>query len=122
VADSAVHVLSVASMYATLVEEGSATLEVPGLEAILATTNVDTMADLNAHVLKHFTERSPNRLATLLGEAVDRILATTRDVPPETTPRWLGDSQVPVAEVVPPRQRAARPRLGPGPRAAPGRG
>jgi uncharacterized protein (TIGR03083 family) len=100
VAESAAHVLSIASMYVALVEDGTARLEVPNLEAILSTTNVDTVADLNAHVLEHFAERDPHRLAGLLGEAVERILAATRSVPPETTLPWLGGSQVPVAGVV----------------------
>lgn len=100
VAESAAHVLSIASMYVALVEDGTATLAVPDLEAILATANVDTVADLNAHVLEHFAERDPDRLAALLEEAVERILVATRDVPPETTLRWLGGSRVPVAGVV----------------------
>jgi uncharacterized protein (TIGR03083 family) len=73
---------------------------VPDLEATLATVNVDTVADLNAHVLDHYAERDPDRLSALLDEAVERILAATRDMRPETTLRWLGDSQVPVSGVV----------------------
>jgi uncharacterized protein (TIGR03083 family) len=100
VADSAAHVLAIALLYVGLVSDGAETLPVPRLNEILATTNVDTVADLNDHVLEHYTERDPRRLAALVGEAVEVILEATRDTPPETTVRWLGDSRVPVAGVV----------------------
>jgi uncharacterized protein (TIGR03083 family) len=100
VADSAAHVLVIALLYVALVNDEAETLQIPHLDEILATTNVDTVADLNDHALKHFTERNPERLAAFLGDAVDAILEATRDTPPETTVRWLGDSRVPVAGVV----------------------
>ncbi|GAA3240093.1 maleylpyruvate isomerase family mycothiol-dependent enzyme [Dactylosporangium siamense] len=100
VADSAAHVLGIAMMYVSLVEHGTASLDVPDLEAALDTVNVDTVADLNAHVLSHYAERAPDRLSALLGESVDRILAATGSMRPEAPLRWLGDSRVPVAGVV----------------------
>lgn len=100
VADSAAHVLGIALLYVSLVGNTAPAVRVPGLDAILATTNVDTVADVNDHVLRHFTERDPDRLAARLRDAADEILAATQRVAPETTVRWLGDSRVPVCGLV----------------------
>lgn len=96
VADSAAHVLSIAMLYVSLVEDSEMAVHVPELDAILPATNVDTVADVNDHVLRHFTERDPDHLAALLGEAIDAILAATTETPPETTVPWLGDARVPI--------------------------
>ena len=97
VAQTAAHVLAIAYLYVPLVDDGAEPLAIPDLDEILATTNVDTVAALNAHMLAHFDERNPQRLSALLHNAVDRILNATRDTAPETTVHWLGDSRVPVA-------------------------
>ena len=97
VAQSAAHVLAIARLYVPLVDDGAETLPVPDLAEILATTSVDTVADLNDHVLAHFEERDPRRLSALLDDAVEEILTATRGTAPETTVRWVGDSLVPVA-------------------------
>ncbi|MDG4770498.1 maleylpyruvate isomerase N-terminal domain-containing protein [Solwaraspora sp. WMMD792] len=96
VADSAAHVLSIAMLYVTLVEDTGPPLPVPDIGALLAAANVDTVADVNDHVLRHFPERDPGRLADLLDEATDTILSVTAQLPPETTVRWLGDARVTV--------------------------
>jgi hypothetical protein len=100
IAESAAHVLSIAMLYVFLVEDGSEALPMPGIESILSTTNVDTVADVNAYVLQHFTERDPAVLADQLGTAIRRILAATEHTAPQMPVRWLGDALVPVAGVL----------------------
>ncbi|MDG4766526.1 maleylpyruvate isomerase N-terminal domain-containing protein [Solwaraspora sp. WMMD406] len=100
VADSAAHVLSIAVLYVALVEDSDVAVRIPDIETILPATNVDTVADVNDHVLRHFTERDPDRLADQLGEAIDAILVATTRTPPETTLPWLGDARVPVCGVL----------------------
>ncbi|MEV6926555.1 maleylpyruvate isomerase N-terminal domain-containing protein [Dactylosporangium sp. NPDC051485] len=100
IAESAAHVLSIAQLYVFLLEEGAEPLPVPGIEGILSTTNVDTVADVNDYVLRYFTERDAAVLAERLGTAVGRILAATEHTDPRTPVRWLGDSLVPVAGVL----------------------
>lgn len=97
VAQSAAHVLGIALLYLPLVDGGADRLPVPGFDELAATTTVDTVAGLNDLVLAHFAERCPERLSALLGDAVDALLAATRDTAPEPTVPWLGDSLVPVA-------------------------
>lgn len=100
IAESAAHVLSIATLYVFLLEDGSEPLPVPGIESILSATNVDTVADVNDYVLRYFTERDAAVLADQLGAAVRRILAVTEHASPDTPIRWLGDSLVPVAGVL----------------------
>lgn len=100
VAESAAHVLAIAMLYVTMVDESAEAVDVPGLAEMMSTTNVDTVADVNTHVLRHFPERDPHELSALLGDAVDRILAATEHTPPHTPVRWLGSSLVPVCGVV----------------------
>lgn len=100
IADSAAHVLGIALLYVELVEPGTRLLDVPGLAEVMSTTNVDTVADVNALVLRHFAERDPAALAAALGDAIERILAATADMAPQTPIPWLGSSLVPVSGVV----------------------
>jgi hypothetical protein len=100
VADTAAHVSGIAVMYVALVKDDVEMPPIPGLEEMVDATTVDTVADLNAFVLKHFTERDPQALAGLLGYAIDTILDSTRDMPPETVVTWLGDSRITVAGMV----------------------
>src|SRR6266496_3980175 len=51
VADSAAHVLSLASYYATLFEPGAPGLGVPGLKQLVDGTTVDTVRRTNAIIL-----------------------------------------------------------------------
>lgn len=97
VADTAAHVAGIAVMYTTLITDGGATLPIPGLAEAVEATTVDTVTDLNALVLRHFTERDPANLAALLDYACTQLLDATVDVPPETVVPWLGDSRVTVA-------------------------
>ncbi|MGC4850666.1 maleylpyruvate isomerase N-terminal domain-containing protein [Micromonospora sp. DT15] len=94
VADTLAHVVSIAMLYVSRLEGTEVPIRVPGLEDLLATTNVDTVADVNAHVLAHFTERDPQVLLTQLNTMVDRLLATSAD--PRSTVSWLGNARVTV--------------------------
>ncbi|MFV2012785.1 MULTISPECIES: maleylpyruvate isomerase N-terminal domain-containing protein [unclassified Micromonospora] len=100
VSDTAAHVVSIAMLYVTLVEGDEPPLQIPDIRAALSAANVDTVADVNDYVLRHFTERDPARLAELLGEATDAVLAATTRLPPEKTVQWLGDARVPIAGMV----------------------
>jgi len=93
VADTAAHVLWIATMYAGMVDGDVA----PDPDSMLALTNVDTIADINAHMLRHFAERRPLVLADRLEDAVGLILAGSAQLDPATPIPWLGGSRVPVA-------------------------
>lgn len=97
VADCAAHVLVIASLYVDMVRDGAPATRIPGLDDLIATATVDSVADLNGYALEHFAERDPYRLAARLGEAVQVILDATEDTAPERTVTWLGGSRVPVA-------------------------
>lgn len=94
VADTVAHVVSIAALYVSRVEGAELAIRVPGLEDMLAVTNVDTVADVNSHVLAHFAERDPGVLLSQLNAAVGTLLATTAD--PRSTVSWLGSSRVTV--------------------------
>ncbi|MFI5924706.1 maleylpyruvate isomerase N-terminal domain-containing protein [Micromonospora sp. NPDC051543] len=94
IADTVAHVLSIAELYVARLEGTEVAIAVPGLEDMLAVTNVDTVAEVNRHVLAHFAERDPGVLLSRLNEAVDRLLATTSH--PRSTVSWLGNARVTV--------------------------
>ncbi|MFI6235139.1 maleylpyruvate isomerase family mycothiol-dependent enzyme [Micromonospora sp. NPDC050784] len=94
VADTLAHVVSIAVLYVSRLEGTAVPIRVPGLEDLLATTNVDTVADVNAQVLAHFTERDPEVLLTQLNTLVGRLLTTSAD--PRSTVSWLGNARVTV--------------------------
>ncbi|MEV4388666.1 maleylpyruvate isomerase N-terminal domain-containing protein [Micromonospora sp. NPDC049580] len=91
-ADTVAHVVSIAVLYVARLEGTEVTIRVPGLEDMLAVTNVDTVADVNSHVLAHFTEREPEVLLPQLNTAIARLLVTTAD--PRSTVSWLGNARV----------------------------
>ncbi|MEV4822125.1 maleylpyruvate isomerase N-terminal domain-containing protein [Micromonospora sp. NPDC049274] len=93
-ADTVAHVVSIAVLYVSKLEGTGFAIRVPGLEDMLAVTNVDTVADVNRHVLAHFSERDPEVLLSQLTTAVARLLGTTAD--PRSTVSWLGNARVTV--------------------------
>ncbi|MEU7841098.1 maleylpyruvate isomerase N-terminal domain-containing protein [Micromonospora sp. NPDC049114] len=93
-ADTVAHVVSIAALYVSRLDGTEVAIRVPGLEDMLAVTNVDTVADVNSHVLAHFTERDPEVLLSRLNTAIARLLATTAD--PLSTVSWLGNARVTV--------------------------
>ncbi len=100
VADTAAHVLSLATWYATLFDPRAARLPVPDLDRLLSAATVDNVRDANATVLRHLPERDPARLADDLQQAVDHLLTATADADPGRPVRWLGDALVPTAGVL----------------------
>jgi uncharacterized protein (TIGR03083 family) len=100
VADSAAHVLSLVTYYATLFDPAAPKLPIPDLPALIGGTTVDTVRRTNAVVLSHLRDRDPVRLADGVGESLERLLVATEGDDPGRTVTWLGGSRVPVAGVL----------------------
>src|SRR5690349_18235950 len=78
IADTAAHSVSVAWMYTTMLAADDAPFPVPELTGQVATTTVDTVADLNVVVMgEHYTERDTQVLAVRLNSDVKEILRLT---------------------------------------------
>jgi uncharacterized protein (TIGR03083 family) len=99
VADTAAHVVAIASIYTTLLAPDGAEVADRALAERIPTVTVDTVADLNDLALRRFTERDPATLAAMLRSMVASIVEMTARTDPERTVPWLGASQVPVAGV-----------------------
>lgn len=95
VADSAAHLLSIVSWYATkfAADEGQA-------DRTFSTVTVDTLKHANAKVLTGVPQRDPERLATELRSSLDRLLEVSAGCDPARSFRWLGDSLLPAAGVL----------------------
>ncbi|MEU1590513.1 maleylpyruvate isomerase N-terminal domain-containing protein [Micromonospora sp. NPDC005710] len=91
VADTLAHLVAIALLYVSRLDGTEVPVRVPGLEDLLATANVDTIADVNDQVLAHFTERDPQVLLTQLNTMVGHLLTTTAD--PLSTVSWLGNAR-----------------------------
>jgi uncharacterized protein (TIGR03083 family) len=100
VADTAAHVVAIASIYTTLLAPDGAEVADPALAERIPTVTVDTVADLNDLALRRFTERDPAALAGMLRSMVASILELTAQTDPERTVPWLGASKVPIAGVL----------------------
>ncbi|WP_141977167.1 maleylpyruvate isomerase N-terminal domain-containing protein [Saccharothrix saharensis] len=100
VADTAAHVVAIASIYTTLLAPGGGEVADPALAARIPTVTVETVAELNDLALRRFTERDPATLAAVLRSRVASILDATGGTDPERTVPWLGASRVPVAGVL----------------------
>jgi uncharacterized protein (TIGR03083 family) len=100
VADTAAHVVTIASLYTSLVRPDEVPLPIAALADHIPTTTVDTVAALNEVALSHFTERDPQELVKLLRASVDQILRTTDGRDPMEPVDWLGESRVPLAGVL----------------------
>ncbi|MEV8443072.1 maleylpyruvate isomerase family mycothiol-dependent enzyme [Actinosynnema sp. NPDC051121] len=99
VADTAAHVVAIASIYTTLLAPDRAEVADPALAERIPTVTVDTVADLNDLALRRFTERDPVALAAMLRSMVASIVEMTAQADPERTVPWLGASKVPIAGV-----------------------
>ncbi|WBB80596.1 maleylpyruvate isomerase N-terminal domain-containing protein [Micromonospora sp. WMMD882] len=99
VADTAAHLLSIATHYVSVLDADAEPLPVPDLGGLLAATTVDTLSEANRVVLGHLPERDPAALARSLTAAVDRFLALSRQADPERVVPWLGQSLVTVAGI-----------------------
>ncbi len=94
VSDTTAHLASIALLYVWLVDPGADPPPVPGLDAHLRITTVDTVAALNAHVLRHLTERDADVLCDTLVDGVDHVLRATARTDPGGVVRWLGGASV----------------------------
>ncbi|MFI1193154.1 maleylpyruvate isomerase family mycothiol-dependent enzyme [Micromonospora sp. NPDC020750] len=97
VADTVVHLVSVAWWYATKLDPDHPPLPIPGLSAQLPTVTVDTIADVNDLILRHLTDRSPQPLLDRFQADVDKILRITADRRPDELLSWFGDARAPLA-------------------------
>ncbi|MGC4803732.1 maleylpyruvate isomerase family mycothiol-dependent enzyme [Micromonospora sp. DT233] len=93
VADTVVHLVSVAWWYATKLDPDHPPLPIPGLDARLPTVTVDTIEEINDLILLHLTERSPQPLLAQLRADVGKILAITADRDPDERLSWFGDAR-----------------------------
>ncbi|MEV4516541.1 maleylpyruvate isomerase N-terminal domain-containing protein [Dactylosporangium sp. NPDC049525] len=100
IADSAAHVLSIATLCLLLLDPDAPPPPVPGLRELLSATNVDTVADTNSYVMRHLPERDIEVVRHDLQTSIERILLVTRTANPASTVTWLGDAQVTVAGVL----------------------
>ncbi|GAA3458505.1 maleylpyruvate isomerase N-terminal domain-containing protein [Saccharothrix longispora] len=99
VADTAAHVVTIASLYTTLLAPEPEVAD-PVIAARIPTVTVDTVADINTLVLGRFHERNPAALAATLRSSVATVLDLTTRTDPERTVPWLGASRVPVGGVL----------------------
>ncbi|TDB73510.1 maleylpyruvate isomerase family mycothiol-dependent enzyme [Micromonospora sp. KC723] len=97
VADTLAHVVSLAWLYACLVDPAHPSLPVAGLDDQLAEVTVDTVADANDVVMRHLTERDPAVLLARLRTDVGHLLSRCADRNPDDTVPWLGAARVPLA-------------------------
>jgi hypothetical protein len=97
VSDTTTHVLSIVLLYLSLVDSDFERPAVPGIDAALERTTVDTVSTLNVLVLSHLTERDAEVLCRDLLDAVERLCRATVDIDPDRTVRWLGGASVTVA-------------------------
>ncbi|MER7458847.1 SCP2 sterol-binding domain-containing protein [Micromonospora sp. NPDC126480] len=95
--ETAAHVGSIAWLYTSMLAGVPA--PVPGFAERSRSTTVDTIAELNTLLLRHFTEREPHALAARLRTDIARILDITEGRGSASV-TWLGDSRVPVAGVL----------------------
>jgi uncharacterized protein (TIGR03083 family) len=96
VADTAAHVVIIASVDNLLLDPNAPPPSIPGLMDAFAATTVDTVGQLNDHCLRHFTERDPGKLAQRLRDEIDRLLRVSEDLDPEMRVDWLGGSRLPL--------------------------
>ncbi|MFC8301715.1 maleylpyruvate isomerase N-terminal domain-containing protein [Micromonospora orduensis] len=97
VSDTAVHVLSIAVLYVSLVDADVEPPPVPGLASALERTTVDTVSSLNVLVMQHLTERDADVLCRELSDTVDHLLRASAHTDPGNVVRWLGGASVTVA-------------------------
>jgi hypothetical protein len=100
VADTAAHLLSLASYYVTLFDPQAARLPIPGLSGLLSNTTVDSVRTTNSVVLSHLRDRDAVRLADDIDSSIAELLDLGLTLDLTATVPWLGDSRVPAAGVL----------------------
>ncbi|MDL4773922.1 MULTISPECIES: maleylpyruvate isomerase N-terminal domain-containing protein [Thermomonosporaceae] len=100
VADTAAHVLTLARSCRHLVDHAGGPPPFSGMDDLLRTTVVDTIAQFNEELLSQLSEREPHRLGGEIKAEIARILAATESGDPAAAVDWVGGSRVPLAGVL----------------------
>lgn len=99
-AETAAHVTGIAWTYSAMVSSGHTPFPLPEVTRRLpATTMANIHDDINPTLLRSFKERNSEQLADRLRSSIDRILADTATMAPDTTVEWMGGSRLPLAGV-----------------------
>lgn len=99
-AETAAHVTGLAMTYSAMLSGGVTPFPIPEVVPRLpATTVANVHSDINPTLLRHFPERNGEHLAERLTRAIDRMLADTAQLAPDTTVEWMGGSRLPLAGV-----------------------
>ncbi|MEV4381150.1 maleylpyruvate isomerase N-terminal domain-containing protein [Streptosporangium sp. NPDC049644] len=96
VAETGAHVAAIAHLYTVIVRQDGTPHPMPELTAPIASTNVDTVADVNDLALASYPERDPAVLARRLRADIGELLRVTEHLDPATPIPWLGEARVPL--------------------------
>lgn len=99
-ADTIAHLVSLMRFDAMLVQELALETMLPDGTALVADTNVDTVADANARLLAHFTCRDVAASAVRLRRYTGELLAAAAARHPADQVPWLGGSRLSIAGLV----------------------
>jgi hypothetical protein len=97
VSDVAAHVTTVAWLGTTLLEATPDPFPMPGLAEVIAVTTVDDVRGFNDRALDYFHERDARKVAGLLRDHVDLMLAASEGHDPAETILWLAGARVTLA-------------------------
>ncbi|MCG5217447.1 maleylpyruvate isomerase N-terminal domain-containing protein [Streptosporangium sp. KLBMP 9127] len=100
VAETVAHVVTISSLYTSLIEPEAIAHPFPADEDRILATTVDTVAEMNELILRQYTERRPRQLAERLKADIDHLLRASEKLHPGKPVTWLGGAQVPVAGVL----------------------
>ncbi|GAA4185936.1 maleylpyruvate isomerase family mycothiol-dependent enzyme [Streptosporangium oxazolinicum] len=100
VAETGAHVAAIAHLYTAIVRQDGTPHPMPELAGPIASTTVDTVADVNDLALGSYPERDPAELARRLRADIGEILRATERLDPATPVPWLGGAGVPLAGVL----------------------
>ncbi len=99
-AETAAHVTGIAMTYSAMVSGGGTAFPIPEVMVRLpATTMANVHTDMNPTLLRSFRERNAEQLADRLRGSIDKMLADTAMLAPDTTVEWMGGSRLPLAGV-----------------------
>jgi uncharacterized protein (TIGR03083 family) len=101
IADTVAHVTSIALWDTALAQPEAIPLPYPWdvVEDQIPVTTVDTLNVLNDQVMKRFTERDPQVLASQLRTHIDDMLRASAGADPDQPVPWFGGSRVPLAAI-----------------------
>lgn len=100
IVETAAHVVGIASSCTVLVRPDRPPSAGYDFLDLVPTTNLKSVASLNASTLRDFAERDPAVLAKQVREAVAAVLERTEDQDPNTAVDWLAGSRAPIGGLV----------------------